>query len=197
MNFLAHAYLSFNNDGLLIGNMISDFVKGRKQYDYSPEIQQGIRLHRAIDMFTDDHPIVKEAKQYFRPSVGLYAGAFIDVAFDHFLANDQLIFTEDSLAQFSQTTYKTLMAHNEKLPLRFQQVLPYMVQHDWLFNYKSLYGMQQSFDGLVRRAKYLESSKEAFAAFQQHYVALQKCYSEFFPQLQAFAAQHLLTLHHS
>ena len=56
MNYLAHAFLSFNDSGLLIGNMISDFVKGKKQFDYTPDIQKGIRLHRMIDTYTDAHP---------------------------------------------------------------------------------------------------------------------------------------------
>ena len=89
MNFLAHAQLSFHQPEILVGNMISDFVKGKKQYDFSPGIQQGIKLHRAIDQFTDTHPVTKELKQYFRLSYGLYAGVFTDVMYDYFLANEK------------------------------------------------------------------------------------------------------------
>jgi acyl carrier protein phosphodiesterase len=42
MNFLAHAYLSFNNPEILVGNMISDFVKGSRQFQYPEAIQNGI-----------------------------------------------------------------------------------------------------------------------------------------------------------
>lgn len=65
MNYLAHAYFSFDHPQILTGNMISDFVKGRKQYDYPESIQQGIRLHRAIDAFTDEHPVTRELKKSF------------------------------------------------------------------------------------------------------------------------------------
>ena len=88
MNYLAHAYLSFGHEEILVGNMISDFVKGKKKFDYSLGIQKGIALHRAIDSFTDDHPVTKLAKQFFKAEYGLYAGAFMDVVYDHFLAND-------------------------------------------------------------------------------------------------------------
>ena len=88
MNYLAHAYLSFNNPGILAGNMISDFVKGKRKYDYPQKIQQGIAVHREIDRFTDTHPVTKEAKEIFRPAYRLYAGPLIDVVYDHFLAND-------------------------------------------------------------------------------------------------------------
>ncbi|HCT24230.1 MAG TPA: DUF479 domain-containing protein, partial [Chitinophagaceae bacterium] len=88
MNYLAHAYLSFGKPELLIGNMISDFVKGKKQYDYPAAIQRGIRLHRAIDTFTDTHNSTKIIKQLFKSAVGPYAPAFADVVYDYYLAND-------------------------------------------------------------------------------------------------------------
>src|SRR5215471_10788786 len=101
MNYLAHAYLSFQQPAILVGNMISDFVKGKKKFDFDDEIQKGIHLHRLIDEFTDEHAVTKEAKQVFKPYVGLYAGAFIDVAYDHFLANDENEFSKDSLWLFA------------------------------------------------------------------------------------------------
>jgi acyl carrier protein phosphodiesterase len=84
MNYLAHAYLSFGHPGILTGNMISDFVKGKKKFDYPSEVQQGIALHRAIDQFTDTHEATREAKQVFRPAYRLYSGAFVDVVYDHY-----------------------------------------------------------------------------------------------------------------
>ena len=89
MNYLAHAYLSFDDPEVLAGNMISDFVKGKKKFDYPFRIQQGIMLHRLIDDFTDNHPATKEAKEFFRPDYRLYSGAFVDVVYDHFLAIDE------------------------------------------------------------------------------------------------------------
>src|SRR3982750_1233909 len=97
MNFLAHAYLSFNDPQILAGNMISDFVKGRDKFSFSGKIQQGIALHREIDQFTDVHPATQKAKSIFRPSYRLYSGAIMDVLYDHFLANDASVFDDDSL----------------------------------------------------------------------------------------------------
>src|SRR5437868_2883707 len=102
MNFLAHAWLSFHQPEILVGNMISDFIKGKKRFDYIEAVQKGIMLHRNIDTFTDEHEATKQAKQFFKPAVGLYAGAFIDVAYDHFLANDTNEFSnENDLRDFS------------------------------------------------------------------------------------------------
>jgi acyl carrier protein phosphodiesterase len=110
MNFLAHAWLSFHEPGLLVGNMIADYVKGKQLLNYSPAVQQGIRLHRAIDSFTDAHPATANARQYFKPAYRLYAGAFADVVYDHFLANDARIFAStDALDAFAQETYAILI----------------------------------------------------------------------------------------
>src|SRR5215469_17022272 len=88
MNYLAHAYLSFDQPEIVVGNMISDFVKGKKRFEFPEQIQKGIMLHRSIDAFTDEHAATKKAKEVFKPVVGLYAGAFIDIVYDHFLALD-------------------------------------------------------------------------------------------------------------
>jgi acyl carrier protein phosphodiesterase len=94
MNYLAHAYLSFEITDITVGNMISDFVKGKQKLDYPLAIQQGITLHRAIDSFTDSHAVTRQAKSFFKEAYGLYAGPLVDVVYDHFLANDPLRFPE-------------------------------------------------------------------------------------------------------
>lgn len=160
MNYLAHAYLSFNDPGILVGNMISDFVKGRKQYDYPEAIQKGIRLHRLIDSFTDQHPATREAKSIFKPAVGAYAGAFIDVVYDHFLAKDEAELAEPELQRFAEQVYAQLTDHHHLLPEKFAGMLPYMRTQNWLYHYRSEYGIEKSFGGLVRRA----AGTSAFAA---------------------------------
>eukprot|EP01136_Pigoraptor_vietnamica_P014363 Opistho-1_new@56461 len=129
MNYLAHAYLSFNHPGILVGNMISDFVKGKKQYDFPDAVQKGIRLHRAIDAFTDQHPATREAKQLFKPAVGAYAGAFIDVVYDHFLAADETELPEPELLLFANRVYTQLAEQQSLLPEKFAGMLPYMTSH--------------------------------------------------------------------
>src|SRR4030095_4087480 len=126
MNYLAHAYLSFGRPGILVGNMISDFVKGRKKYDYPPDIQQGIALHREIDSFTDTHSATKEAKGVFRSAYGLYSGAIVDIVYDHFLALDKNEFTDQSLETFTINTYATLDLFTIHFPEKFSMMYPYM-----------------------------------------------------------------------
>jgi acyl carrier protein phosphodiesterase len=195
MNFLAHAHLSFNEPSILAGNMISDFVKGKKQFDYPLTIQKGIRLHRAIDDFTDSHDITRQLKIFFKPHYRLYSGAFADVVYDHFLANDKKQFASAAaLQQFAAATYAALQINIAVLPASFREILPYMIQYDWLYHYRTREGIEKSFAGLVRRSAYLRESSRAFEIFNTHYGEMQSLYETFYPGLKTFAAHQLQQL---
>lgn len=189
MNLLAHAYLSFNNDDILAGNMISDYVKGKSKFLYPAGIQEGIALHRAIDTFTDAHEATKEAKEFFRPYYRLYAGPCIDVVYDHFLANDNNQFaSEAALKSFAAATYKSLAENKQYMPDKFAVMFPYMQAQDWLYHYRFKFGIEKSFAGLVRRSAYLTDSSTAFRVFETNYIPLQQCYNRFFPEVKKMAA---------
>jgi acyl carrier protein phosphodiesterase len=192
MNLLAHAYLSFNNEDILVGNMISDYVKGNKQYEYPLPIQAGIQLHRAIDQFTDTHEATQKIKKLFNPAYRLYAGAFIDVVYDYFLANDVNEFENEShLEKFSQNTYDALQKNTVYFPEKFAKSFPYMQSQNWLYHYRTNEGMQKSFGGLARRAKYITETDTAFEIFLYNKEIIGASYQIFFPQLKLFTINKL------
>ncbi len=170
-----------------MGNLISDFVKGKKKFDYTPGIQSGITLHREIDTFTDSHPATKIAKEIFRPHYRLYSGAFVDVLYDHFLATDATEFTDQSLLHFSEHVYKIVDMYEKQLPAPFARLFPYMKTQNWLFNYREKWGIANSLAGVVRRAAYLYESDTAYQLFEQHYQLLQDCYRQFWADAKPFA----------
>jgi acyl carrier protein phosphodiesterase len=190
LNYLAHAVLSFNDPEILVGNMISDFVKGKKKFDYPSGIQQGIALHRAIDTFTDYHEVTRTAKEIFRPVYRLYSGAFADVVYDHFLATDEKEFPKNSLSGFSEQVYTMLDRHTQWFPERFARMFPYMKTHNWLFNYRTREGIGKSLEGVVRRSAYLTESETAYQLFQDQYQLLGDCYRQFWADLKPFARNH-------
>jgi acyl carrier protein phosphodiesterase len=194
VNYLAHAYLSFGDPQVLTGNMISDFVKGRKKYDYPPRILAGIDLHRAIDEFTDDHPINKVVANIFRPAYGLYARAFIDVVYDHFLAVE-LSSLEEGFERYTIDVYSKLDTHQHLFPVAFNNIFPYMKQHNWLFNYQFTWGIERSLAGLVHRAAYISDSKTAFDLFTSKYDEFSMAYQAFFPLLKRFALEKFSDIH--
>lgn len=193
MNYLGHAVLSFGNAETLAGNMIGDYVKGSLILDSFPEgIKKGIQLHRKIDAYADQHPSSLKAKNLFRPDYRLYAGAFVDSLYDHFLANDPHYFpAEKNLFDFAQSVYADLDKQREWLPEKFQSMLPYMVSHNWLYNYRTLKGMKSSFGGLVRRAKYLDESDKAYEILVTHYYELNQYYFDFIDDMDKFVKNAL------
>ncbi len=175
--------------------MISDFVKGKKRFDYPAGVQQGITLHRAIDEFTDTHVITKRAKLVFKDTYGLYSGAITDVVYDYFLANDSLIFSGHSqLLAFAEKTYTQLSDYQTLFPERFGRMFHYMRTQNWLYNYRLKEGLYNSLGGLARRAAYMGDADRACRLFDSGYAELQDCYTEFFPSLKDFTLRTLNTL---
>ena len=186
MNFLAHSYLSFSEEQL-VGNMIADFVKNRDVARLPESIQKGIKLHRAIDTFTDAHPLIHEAKAPFRPLVRLYSGAFVDVAFDYFLANDTAENSQCEWQEHSQRIYAVLRRYEEFLPEVFKKVLDKMQQDDWLYNYRNEWGIEYSFRNVVNKAQFLDKTTNVFPAFLANKDFLREKYEIFFPEIKSFA----------
>lgn len=186
MNFLAHSYLSFSEEQL-VGNMIADFVKNRDVARLPESIQKGIKLHRAIDTFTDTHPLIHEAKAPFRPLVRLYSGAFVDVAFDYFLANDTTENFQREWQEHSQRVYAVLRRYEEFLPEVFKKVLDKMQQDDWLYNYRNEWGIEYSFRNVVNKAQFLDKTTNVFPAFLANKDFLREKYEIFFPEIKSFA----------
>ena len=186
MNFLAHSYLSFSEEQL-VGNMIADFVKNRDVARLPESIQKGIKLHRAIDTFTDAHPLIHEAKAPFRPLVRLYSGAFVDVAFDYFLANDTTENSQREWQEHSQRIYAVLRRYEEFLPEVFKKVLDKMQQDDWLYNYRNEWGIEYSFRNVVNKAQFLDKTTNVFPAFLANKDFLREKYEIFFPEIKSFA----------
>jgi len=194
LNLLAHAYLSFGLPEIIVGNLISDFVKGKKQYDYPVGIQKGITLHRSIDTFTDSSEATRIAKEVFRPAYRLYSGPITDIVYDHFLAKDENEFPEGSLLPFSQDIYSVLEEYRSWLPPAFAGMFPYMKSQNWLYNYRTTGGIERSLRGLVRRSTYLKESDTAFLLLEQHYEQLKVCYEQLIIEIKPYAKQRLQEL---
>ncbi|MDM1554462.1 ACP phosphodiesterase [Chryseobacterium indologenes] len=186
MNYLAHSFLTFT-DKQIVGQFLEDFIRNRDRFSFPKDIQDGITLHRAIDTFTDSHPAIHEAKKVFAPLVRLYAGAFVDVSMDYFVANDLSL---NSLAEWkahSLRVYRILNANEEWLPENFKKMLVKMEQDDWLYNYREDWGIKFSIQNVLNKAKYLDKDIPVFEAFLNHKDFLQECYNDFFPDLRAHA----------
>lgn len=188
MNYLGHAYLSFGNAEILTGNMAGDHIKGKLILERFPEgIRKGVMLHRKIDEYTDQHPATMRAKVWFRERYGLYSGAIIDTLYDHFLANDPKLFpSEGALKAFTEHTYLKLDTQAAHFPDTFAGYFPHMKEYNWLYNYRTLQGVQRSLKGLERRAQHMPPVEDGYHTFIGHYHLLNQCYYELIDDIISF-----------
>jgi len=152
MNFLAHLYLSGDNPKVKVGNFIGDFVKGKNLTErFDAEIAKGIALHREIDWFTDTHAVVKQSKDRLRPKYRHYSGVIVDIFYDHFLAKNWALYSNEPLEKFTTYCYKVFENYLAIMPEQNQRMYPYIKKENWLLNYGKPDGIRRSFEGMARR----------------------------------------------
>jgi acyl carrier protein phosphodiesterase len=183
MNYLAHIYLSGNNNDLLIGNFIADGVKGKKFQNYRPEVAKGILLHRFIDNYTDHHPIVKESKRRVREDFGKFSGIIIDVFYDHFLAKNWPKFSVIQLEIYINEKYSILSNHQNIFPEKVQYMFSKMIEQNWLLNYREVEGINRTLKGLSVRFPFPNKMNLATTKLLEDYIFFENDFLQFFPQL--------------
>jgi len=186
MNYLAHLHLGGQRPGQLLGSLYGDFVKGRLQGQFDPEIEAAIQLHRSIDVFTDRHPLVDGALSRFSLTRRRYAGIVLDVFFDHCLARDWALYAERPLELFTSDVYRVLSTQTQ-LPERLAKIAPHMVAHDWLGSYREFEVLEQVLRGISRRLTKPEELAAAMQELRVLYEPLSEDFRLFYPQLQDFA----------
>jgi acyl carrier protein phosphodiesterase len=183
MNYLAHIYLSGDSEEIILGNFIADFVKGNKYLNYPEQVAYGIRLHRSIDLFTDQHELVKESINILKPGYGRYAGIVTDVFFDHFLAANWNRYSEHTLRQFSKHAHAVFLSNFLLLPFRVKQFLPFLIQHKRLESYAHRENMYPVLEIMSRRTSLPANSEWAMQILNQEYDQFEALFHGFFAEL--------------
>jgi len=186
MNYLAHLHLGGDAPAQLLGSLYGDFVKGRLQGQFAPEIEAAIGLHRRIDAFTDSHPLLVQARARFPTERRRYSGMLLDVFFDHCLARHWVDYASEPLPHFTGRVYR-LLADEPHLPGRLALIAPRMAAQDWLGSYREFAVLEQVLAGLQRRLSRPEALAGAMDELEQLYQPLLEDFRAFYPELQAFA----------
>ncbi|MEG9326600.1 Acyl carrier protein phosphodiesterase [Salinimicrobium catena] len=194
MNFLAHIYLSGKDEELTVGNFIADSIKGRKYLDYPPGIQKGILLHRAIDTYTDAHPVVRKSAGRLYKNYSHYSPVIVDIFYDHFLASNWSYYSDRPLEDFIADFYLLLKKRFSILPSAVQQFYPYMVEDNWLLSYASIEGIKRILYQMNRRTKGRSKMDEAVKELKEHYSEFETDFRTFFPDLQEYSDQKIKSL---
>ncbi|QIE58246.1 DUF479 domain-containing protein [Rasiella rasia] len=194
MNFLAHIYLSGDNEGITIGNFIADGIKGKKYKKYPLPIQKGIILHRFIDSYTDSHPTVRKSTARLHKNYGHYSGVIVDILYDHFLAKNWQTYHEQPLATYVDDFYELLRTNFEILPTRIQRMMPYMMADNWLLSYASIKGISTILTQMNHRTKNKSRMNFAVLELEAYYTEFEEEFTSFFDELIKASQQKMLEL---
>ena len=194
MNFLAHIYLSGSNDLIKIGNFMADGIRGKQYESYPLDVQKGIILHRAIDTFTDAHPIFRQSTKKLHQKYHHYAGVIVDVLYDHFLAKNWNDYSDEKLEVFVARFYQSLHDNHTILSARAKEIMPYMIKHNWLLSYQTVDGITRILTQMDGRTK--NQSQMRFAANElcEFYTEFEKEFTIFFQELILFSKTKIINL---
>ena len=185
MNFLAHIYLSGENDQVKVGNFIGDWIKGNDHKKYPADIQKGILVHRSIDSFTDNHPIVRKSKSRLNDKYHKYSGIIIDIFYDHFLAHNWNVFSDIELVDFTRNLNTCLISNMEFLPEDIQEFIPRFMKRRWIESYATLKGIENVLEGMSKHTSLPDKTADAIDILKRDYEEFRTEFFDYFPQLVA------------
>ncbi len=189
MNHLAHAYLSGDNEQVLLGNLMGDFVKGTIDMALPKGIRHGLRLHRLIDSYTDSHPAFHRSRERLEKPFRRYGGILIDIFYDHFLSKYWELYSPQPLAGYTQHLYALLEREHDMLPENMRRFVSYMIGNDILTAYGRLDGIRKVLGGMAHRLSFDNPLAEGTGELEKNYDGFREDFEIFLPGLSAYTEQ--------
>jgi acyl carrier protein phosphodiesterase len=173
---------------------MADGIRG-KHYEHLPsDIQKGIVLHRAIDTFTDAHPVFRQSTHRLHERYHHYAGVIVDVFYDHFLAKNWADYSDENLEDFVTRFYQSLHDNYEHLTDKTKGLMPYMIERNWLVNYQYKEGIARILYQMDQRTKNLSKMQYSIEELEAFYGDFENEFKTFFTDLKTYANQKLIAL---
>lgn len=191
MNYLAHLALAAEDEHLLVGGFLGDFVKGRLTGHYPAAVERGIRLHRAIDRFADEHPLPRKSAGRLPPRFYRYGGIITDIVYDHLLARHWEGYYDLPLEQFSRSALTTLLRNQAYLSGSALRTALRMHQLNAPAGYGDFVFVERSLHWLSTRLTRTNPLQEAAGAVIHHLDGFNRDLEKFFPELREFCDQWL------
>jgi acyl carrier protein phosphodiesterase len=194
MNFLAHIYLSGDNDLMKIGNFMADGIHGKHFDTFPMEIQKGIILHRSIDTFTDAHPVFRQSTKRLHANYHHYSGIIVDIFYDHFLAKNWSNYSNERLEDYSERFYQSLRDNYDDLTPKTQKMMPYLIEYNWLLSYQTIEGIESVLAKMDIRMKRDSIMRFSVAELRTYYSEFESEFTTFFEDLITFTNQKIILL---
>lgn len=192
MNYIVHLFLSEFDDGLVVGNFIGDDIKGKNYLQYSESIQKGILLHRNIDTFTDNHPIIRKSKTLLVSTYNHWSGVLIDIFFGHFLVLNWKKYSNETIKEFTERVHQVLLNSYLDLTPNAQQFLDYIIQYDRIMNFDKIKTVDEVLKSMAGRTNQVSNMENASQDLLFFYEELNQNFNLFLPELIQFTKNKIL-----
>lgn len=171
---------------------MADGIRGKKFENYHPDIQKGILMHREIDTFTDNHPIFKKSTKRLHDKYHHYSGIIVDIFYDHFLAKNWTKYSDEPLDVFVDNFYSSLKTNYDLLSERTKEIMPYMIEQNWLYNYRTTEGIARILIQMDNRIQNSSNMRFSIEDLLEFYNEFEEEFSAFFEELITFSKSKLI-----
>jgi acyl carrier protein phosphodiesterase len=176
----------------MLGGIVADFAKPPELAQLPPEVQDGVRLHRLIDGFTDSHPVVRNSVTRISEQYGWFSGIIIDIYYDHILARDWARYSLERLESFAMRSYLMLEQLLPYAPGEGKNFIGWMIEDNRLVQYATPQGIGDTLARVSNRIARRMPEKamrldDAMPLLQEKDAQLADDFHAFYPELIAFA----------
>jgi acyl carrier protein phosphodiesterase len=170
---------------------LGDFIKGPLTGKLPAQIELGIKLHRQLDAWSNQHAEFSRAAHLLRPEHRRIAPVVVDVLLDHFLARHWPAFCQQSLGSFTRQFYQQMDKLQPHLPTPAKRWLAASREVDLLARYADVEFLGPVFERMEARRGRALGLPAAFEDAKHNYRELEaKCL-----ELLTLCEEQSLTLH--
>ncbi len=172
---------------------MGDFIKASKWKLLPKRVAEGVLLHRFIDSTTDDHEISADLRTMLYPVCGKYASIALDMLYDHMLAVEFENWGPMPLPAYIDQAYRRIQLKQDVMPEACRVMVNYMVSQNWLGNYSSIDGIQETLIRMERRIGRPTGFEGVKVAFLNDYDRFFEGFHRIFPDLQRRCSQKIIS----
>lgn len=185
MNYLAHLHIAEHCNSSYSGNILGDFVKGDPNMKYPEHIAEGIRLHRFVDRYIDEHELIQEAVEFFPKRQKRFSKIALDMFWDHCLAQNWHLYKTQSLENFAKEAYLILQKEQSGIMLNndYLNVTKNMRDNNWLVAYRNFAIIEKALNKISQRSEKFAILKSCFPSLEQNYLKLNAIFFKLYPDI--------------
>lgn len=199
MNYLAHFHLAGDDEGLVLGAFLGDFIKGSihsESFHKQIDVQQfpsstiaGIVLHRQIDAYFDRLELLKPLAKPLPSSGKRFKGILFDLFFDYALTHHWQQFDPRDISHFEENIILVLAKFRHLFTDPAKQLFDRMSEHNLLSRYheKSLINTIVDHIGhRLNQEEHMNNVREFMWHYEEQWLA---CFLLAYPNMQNYAHQ--------